>query len=44
MKSYDEPVEISHNPNPSYIPDPPYRTLNVCGSGSGKTTLRALLI
>ena len=43
MKNY-EPVEISHNPYSSYIPDHPYRILIVGGSGSGKATALLNLI
>ena len=35
-KNYDQSVEISHNPNWSFIPDHPYRILFIGGSGSGK--------
>ena len=36
MRIYDESVEIKHSPNWPYIPDHPYRILNIGGSGSGK--------
>ena len=39
MKSYDESVEINHNPNWLYIPDSPYRISIIAGSGSGKTNV-----
>ena len=39
MKNYDQSVEINHNPNWPYIPDPPYRILIVGGSGSGKANV-----
>ena len=39
MKSYDESVEINHNPNWLYIPDNPYRISIIAGSGSGKTNV-----
>ena len=38
-KNYDESAEINHNPNWSYIPDHPYRTLIIGGSGSGKSNV-----
>ena len=41
MKSYDQSVEINHNPNWPYISDHPYIILIIGGSGSGKT--KALL-
>ena len=44
MKNYDQSVEISHNPNWPYIPDHPYRILNIGGSGSGKTNVLLNLI
>ena len=44
MNNYDEPVEINHNPNWSYIPDHPYRMLIIGGSGSGKTNVLPNLI
>ena len=37
---YDQSVKISHNANWSYIPDHPYRILNICGSGSEKKLMR----
>ena len=39
MKSYDESVEINHNPNWLCIPDSPYRISIIAGSGSGKTNV-----
>ena len=30
---------MNHNPNWSYIPDHPYRTLIIGGSGSGKSNV-----
>ena len=39
MKNYNHSVEISHNPNWSYIPDYPYRILIIGGSRSGKTNV-----
>ena len=39
MKTYDEPVEINHNPNWYYIPDHPHTILIICGSGLAKTNL-----
>ena len=44
MKSYDQSVEINHNPNWPYIPDHPYRILIIGGSGSGKTNVLLNLI
>ena len=44
MKSYDELVEINHNPNWFYIPDHPYRILIIAGLGSGKTNVLLNLI
>ena len=44
MKSYDESVEINHNPNFPYIADNPYRILIIDGSGSGKTNVLLNLI
>ena len=44
MKSYDESVEINHNPNFTYIADNPYRILIIDGSGSGKTNVLLNLI
>ena len=35
IKTFDESVEINHNPNWTYIPNRPY----ICGSGSGKTNV-----
>ena len=37
MKTYDQLVEINHNPNRPYILDHPYRILIIFGSGLGKT-------
>ena len=31
MKNYDQSVEVNHDPNWSYIPDHPYRILNIGG-------------
>ena len=31
MKNHDEPMEISHNPNWSHIPDHPYRIVIIGG-------------
>ena len=39
IKTFDESVEINHNPNWPYIPNHPYRILIICGSGSGKTNV-----
>ena len=39
MKNYDESIEINHNPNRPYIPDYPYRILNIDSSASGKSNL-----
>ena len=39
MKSYDQSVEMYHNPNWSYIPDHHYRNLIIGGSGSRKTNV-----
>ena len=44
IKNYDQSVEIIHNPNWPYIPDHPYRILNIGGSGSGKTNVLLNLI
>ena len=44
MESYDQSVEINHNPNWSCIPDHPYRILIIAGSGSGKTNVLLNLI
>ena len=44
MKNYDQPVEINHNPNWSYIPDHPYRIVIIGGSGSEKTNVLLNLI
>ena len=44
VKNYDQSVEIIHNPNWEYIPDHPYRILNIGGSGSGKTNVLLNLI
>ena len=44
MKTYDESVEINHNPNWPYIPDHPYRILIIGGSISGKTNVLFNLI
>ena len=37
MKTYDQSVEINHNPNWPYIPDHLFRILIIRGSVSGKT-------
>ena len=37
MKNYDQSVEISYNPNWSYIPDHHYRISIIDGPGSDKT-------
>ena len=39
MKSYDQSVEINHNPNWPYIPNRPYRILIIGGLGSKKTNV-----
>ena len=39
IKNYNESVEISHDPNWSYIPDHPYRTIIIGGSGSETTNV-----
>ena len=44
MKSYDESVEINHNPNWHYILDYPYRILIAGGSGSEKMNVLLNLI
>ena len=44
IKNYDQSVEINHNPNLLYIPDHPYRILNIGGSGSGKANVLLNLI
>ena len=44
IKSYDQSVEINHNPNWSYIPDHPYKILIIGSSGSGKTNVLLNLI
>ena len=44
MKSYDQLIEINHNPNWPYIHDRPYRMLIIGGSGSGKTNVLLNLI
>ena len=43
-KNYDQSVKINHNPNLPYIPDHPYRILNIGGSGSGKSNVLLNLI
>ena len=43
-ESYDQSVEINHNPNWPYIPDHFYRILIIGGSGSGKTNVLLNLI
>ena len=44
IKNYNESVEINHDPNWSYIPGHPYRTLIIGGSGSGTTNVLLNLI
>ena len=44
MKTYDESVEINHNPNWSYIRKRPYRISIIGGSGLGKTNVLLNLI
>ena len=44
MKSYNQSVEINHNPNWAYISDHPYRILIIGGSGSGTTNVLLNLI
>ena len=44
MESYDQFVEINHNPNWSYLSDHPYRILVFGGSGSEKTNVLLNLI
>ena len=44
MKTFDQLVEINHNPNWPDIPGHPYWTLIIGGSGSGKTNLLLNLI
>ena len=44
MKNYDQSIEISLNPNWSYIPDHSYRILIIGGLGSGKTNVLLNLI
>ena len=39
MKNYNQPIEINHNPNWSYIPDHSYRIILIGDSGSGKTNV-----
>ena len=39
MKNCDQPVEISHNLNRTYIPDHRYRILIIGGLGSVKTNM-----
>ena len=39
MKNYDQSIEVNHDPNWSYIPDHPYRILNIGGWGSGETNV-----
>ena len=38
-KTYDQSVEINHNPNWPYIPDLPDTILIIIGSESGKTNV-----
>ena len=44
MKNYDQSVEMNHNPNWSFIPNHPYRTLIIAGPGSGKSNVLLDLI
>ena len=44
MKNYDQSIEVNHDPNQSYIPDHPYRILNIGGSGSGETNVLLKII
>ena len=44
MKSYNESIKTSQNPNWSYISDQPYRTLIIGGLGFGKTNFLLDLI
>ena len=44
MKTYDQSVETSHNPNWSYIPDHLYRILIIVGSGLEKANVLLKLI
>ena len=44
MKSYDQSLEINHNPIWSYVPHHPYRILLIGGSGSGLTNVLLSLI
>ena len=39
MKNYDQSIEVNHDPNWSYIPDHPYRILNIGGCGSVETNV-----
>ena len=39
IKSYDESVQINHNPKWPNILDDAYRILIIGGSGSGKTNV-----
>ena len=44
MKSYDQSVEINHNPSRPCFPDHLFRILIIGGSGSGKTDVLLNLI
>ena len=44
MKNCNQSVEINYNPDWSYVPDHPYRTLIIGGSGPGKTNMLLNLI
>ena len=44
MKTYDQSVEINHNPNWPCITDHPYTILIIGGSGSGKSNVLLNLI
>ena len=44
LDDYTNENKLKHNPDCSYIPDYPYRTLIIGGSGSGKTNTLLNLI
>ena len=44
MKNYNQSVKINHEPNWHYLPDHPYKILNIGGLGSGKTNVLLNLI
>ena len=44
MKNYDQSVKINYEPNWRYLPDHPYKILNIGGLGSGKTNVLLNLI